>query len=271
MAEQDYYENYGDLDPEEFIRRTQLDDPEEQIRHARVAAAVPASARSVLDIGCGAGIILHHLKAARPDLALVGIERSRTTAAAGRRMFGLDIREESAEALGFADGAFDVVMATEVIEHLPTPIYRTVLAEMERIARQRIIITVPYRERRQFVTCPACSCVFSPIFHLRTYDDPDLASLFERFERVEFEIMDGPGPLPGIYALRRLKALLGRVPELPAYAICPQCGHRRPSAAGGGGAAAPTPGGRVRLQRRILEALPRPRRPRWALAVYAPR
>jgi ubiquinone/menaquinone biosynthesis C-methylase UbiE len=48
------------------------------------------------------------------------------------------------ESLPFADGEFDTVVCTHVIEHVLE--YRQAIAELRRIARRRLIIVVP-RER----------------------------------------------------------------------------------------------------------------------------
>ncbi len=47
-----------------------------------------------------------------------------------------------AEQLAFGDGEFDLVTATEVLEHVPDP--ETVLAEMARVARGHLLVSVPH-------------------------------------------------------------------------------------------------------------------------------
>ena len=48
----------------------------------------------------------------------------------------------NAEQLDFADDEFDLVAATEVLEHVPDP--ERVLAEMARVARGHLLVSVPH-------------------------------------------------------------------------------------------------------------------------------
>ena len=57
------------------------------------------------------------------------------------------------------------------------------IEEMTRVARIGVLITTPYAERRQFVTCPRCTCEFDPFHHLRSFDDSTLSALFPGFQR----------------------------------------------------------------------------------------
>jgi len=112
---------------------------------------------SVCDVGCGTGALLTEFRARRSDL---------------RRFMGVDFAVEDAadipgvqfvaakiESLPFKDREFDTVVCTHVIEHVLD--YRTAIAELRRIARQRLIIVVP-REREYRYT-------FNPHFNFFPY------------------------------------------------------------------------------------------------------
>ena len=64
----------------------------------------------------------------------------------------------SATKLPFADGSFDLVLSSEMLEHLPTDDYRQAIAEMSRVSRRYLLISVPYKEVLEFRTirCPEC-------------------------------------------------------------------------------------------------------------------
>jgi ubiquinone/menaquinone biosynthesis C-methylase UbiE len=86
----------------------------------------------VLDVGCGSSPYREFLPA---DATYVGIDRSRSSRAA---LLG------AAEQLPFADGSFDGVVCTEMLEQSPRP-WR-MLAELHRILRAggRLYLTAPF-------------------------------------------------------------------------------------------------------------------------------
>lgn len=102
--------------------------------------------RASIDVGCGDWGVHHDVFAAvGTELAVAGdvslklVRHARDHATAPHRVHYLVY---SAEALPFADGAFDLAYCSEVLEHLPHP--ERALAEIARVARGgRAILTVP--------------------------------------------------------------------------------------------------------------------------------
>jgi 2-polyprenyl-6-hydroxyphenyl methylase/3-demethylubiquinone-9 3-methyltransferase len=97
---------------------------EEVCRHfGRDVAALDAfSGLRMLDIGCGGGILSEPL--ARLGAEVVGADAAAETIAAarlhaGQSGLGIDYRATTAEALAAAGERFDVVLALEIIEHVP--------------------------------------------------------------------------------------------------------------------------------------------------------
>lgn len=84
--------------------------------------AVPADARTVLDVGCGEGRFGAALKAGRADRVVYGVEREPAVAAraAGRldRVWTLDV---AADDLPLGRGTLDCVVFGDVLEHLVDP------------------------------------------------------------------------------------------------------------------------------------------------------
>ncbi len=60
---------------------------------------------------------------------------------ASARALSRDVRLYDGTSIPFPDGAFDTVMALEVLEHIPH--WETVLQEMLRVARRCVLVSVP--------------------------------------------------------------------------------------------------------------------------------
>jgi SAM-dependent methyltransferase len=99
---------------------------------------------SVLDVGCGEGVLTEQWAERLGDGRVVGIDLDDPKLRAEwdtRRRGNLEFRAEDATSLSFADDEFDLVAAIEVLEHLPDP--EATMAEMARVARSRLLVSVP--------------------------------------------------------------------------------------------------------------------------------
>jgi SAM-dependent methyltransferase len=103
-----------------------------------------AGANSMLDVGCGEGILTLRF-AQRPGVRKVvgvDVEDPRLRAEwATRGWHNLEYRAADACSLPFDDCTFDVVAAIEVLEHLADP--EQALAEMARVSSQYLLASVP--------------------------------------------------------------------------------------------------------------------------------
>lgn len=101
-------------------------------------AAYIDQGESVLDVGCGVGVLLevlrpHCKEVAGLDISPVAIDLLRSK--------GIDGKVGELPEICFPDKSFDVVVATEIVEHLDDPI--RLLSEAVRVARKKVILTVP--------------------------------------------------------------------------------------------------------------------------------
>jgi 2-polyprenyl-3-methyl-5-hydroxy-6-metoxy-1,4-benzoquinol methylase len=103
-----------------------------------------AAPSSVLDIGCGEGVLTLEWAERLGDGRVVGIDlddpKLRAEWAARTRP-NLEFRVEEATSLSFRNDEFDMVAAIEVLEHVPDP--EATVAEMARVARSRLLVSVP--------------------------------------------------------------------------------------------------------------------------------
>lgn len=246
-VEQAYYENPAHWQAERYL----LQEPE--VRRLRAcAAAVPADARSLLDVGAGNGAFLQVVEEMRPGLRAEGVERALT--AIEMSVCRAPMHAGSIEALPFADRSWDVVASLEVLEHVPHGLYGQALAELERVADRYLLIEVPYREDRVLVQCPYCSCAFNPHYHMRRYDDADMRGLFRAFRCVGLRMITTRDVLFGGAVKKAFRALRRRAGFFPAHALCPQCGYHAEGAAAQTAAAGTNVRGRTQLAMRVGQA-----------------
>jgi ubiquinone/menaquinone biosynthesis C-methylase UbiE len=102
-------------------------------------------AESLLDVGCGEGVLTQRWATALAPRRVVGIDLDDPLLAAEwarRSAPNLTYIAQRAERLPFADGEFDVATAIEVLEHVPDPAHT--LAEMARCASRHVLVSVPH-------------------------------------------------------------------------------------------------------------------------------
>jgi SAM-dependent methyltransferase len=100
------------------------DKPATYFGHARdeIAPLLPAMAGRVLEIGCGAGATMRWLRTVRAVEYAAGVELMPDAAEAARSVFD-HVATGSVEAPGAlgGPGAFDLILALDVLEHLTDP------------------------------------------------------------------------------------------------------------------------------------------------------
>jgi len=103
-----------------------------------------ASPSSVLDVGCGEGVLVHRWAQRLRDGRVVGVDLQEESIQAGWARHSapnLEYRVLEGAQLPFAQDEFDLASAIEVLEHVPDP--EQTLREMARCARRHLLVSVP--------------------------------------------------------------------------------------------------------------------------------
>jgi SAM-dependent methyltransferase len=133
---------------------------------------------TVLNIGCGDGYIeLEGLKRGWRVLSADPDERAMARLAER----GAEARKGSIEALPFADGSADVVICTEVLEHLTGEQLAAGLPEIRRVLKSGgvLIGTTPYREdlKSNEFMCMHCGEKSHRWGHQQSFDEKQMKQL----------------------------------------------------------------------------------------------
>jgi 2-polyprenyl-3-methyl-5-hydroxy-6-metoxy-1,4-benzoquinol methylase len=137
----------------------------------------------LLDVGFGAGTLME--AAARAGWTVFGVEVSQTAAEHVRKL-GFDVFCGELKDAQYPDDYFDVVMASEVLEHVPEP--RPLIAEMARIVRPGGLLwaTTPHGRGISSKTLGLKWSVISPPEHLQLFSLGSIKALLREagFRRV---------------------------------------------------------------------------------------
>jgi SAM-dependent methyltransferase len=163
-----------------------------------------ASPRSVLDVGCGEGVLTCEWAGRLDGGRIVGIDLDDPKLRAEwdkRGRPNLEYRAEEATSLSFADDEFDLASAIEVLEHVPEP--EATLAEMARVAERWLLVSVP-REPVWRMLNMARGAYWRSLGntpgHLNHWSKVGFISLLQRYGRVE----EARTPFPWTMLLVRL-------------------------------------------------------------------
>jgi 2-polyprenyl-3-methyl-5-hydroxy-6-metoxy-1,4-benzoquinol methylase len=131
------YNKYGSSNP--LVKRLMA-------RFERDMAELLAKARpeSIIDVGCGEGVLTEKWAEGLPNGRVVGVDLDDPKLKGEwerRTRPNLAFQVSYGDELPFAVGEFEAAAAMEVLEHVPDP--DAVLAEMTRVARRWLLVSVP--------------------------------------------------------------------------------------------------------------------------------
>jgi ubiquinone/menaquinone biosynthesis C-methylase UbiE len=148
----------------------------------------------LLDVACGTGRTLHQLGLAHPGLRLYGVDLSPAYVRMARKRL-VDLAEvalavENAEALPFADAAFDAVTSVYLFHELPRNTRRHVAREMLRVLRPGgLLVIEDSAQRVESAEIAAALDAFPGEFHEPFYADYLEDDLADVLREVGFDVV----------------------------------------------------------------------------------
>jgi SAM-dependent methyltransferase len=227
---------------------------EDEERTPATLAMIPYDVNSLLDVGCGDGTLL---RSADSAMLKVGVDISYAAlrlVTSGHRVLA------SSETLPFPENGFDLVMSTEVLEHLPEGVFEASCSEIQRVARRYVLLSVPFHEdlAGKQARCTRCGHVYHIYLHLRSFDLSELEGIFDSYQLKEYRFS---GPLEKTYPswLLRIRRKYGHRWEWDKAALCPRCGYNDSQ-----------PPGRsiISVTTSLLAGLIGKRYPKWVSVLY---
>jgi len=173
----------------------------------------------VLDIGFGDGFFFKALYKCNKNLNLYGLDISEKNVEITKRELDesgikVDLTVGSIDTLPFSENYFDVIVASEVLEHLDNSTLQKGLSEIVRILKPGgyFLATTPANENLKDLLCycPQCGYSFHRWGHKQSFDKARIQSLFGSFfDKVKIKLV-------AFYWGARLK---GNVVKIVSYFI----------------------------------------------------
>jgi ubiquinone/menaquinone biosynthesis C-methylase UbiE len=142
---------YEDRAAQQYAEVRPLPDPRIDRKFGKICTLVRAQlpCEAFLDAGCGDGRYLAALAGELPERR-AGCDLSERILETARRRVEADFRQANLEALPFADGEFDLVLCSQVIEHVLDP--AAALAELARVLRPHGTLVISTDNARNHVS-----------------------------------------------------------------------------------------------------------------------
>jgi len=182
---------------------------------------IPDDVSSIIDIGCGNGIITNQLA---ERYFVMGVDASKEALS----FVKTKKLHSSSDKINVEDHSFDLVFSSELLEHLPENNLVETVNEFKRINKKYIFITVPNNEMlsKTFIKCDKCNNIFHAYGHINSFNEAKLIDLIgDDFIHLKTNYF-GPQIKEYNKTLMNIRQKCAkRWYQADKYSICPICGN----------------------------------------------
>lgn len=202
-------------DQKEVWKRYEDNILDQSKRATNVIKLVPNDVESILDIGCGNGILTNLIN--KPFVVGVDFARVPLTKVKTNTI------QASIDKLPIRSKSFDLCLLSEVLEHLDDETYIKATKEIERLRPIYLLISVPYNENIELdlCKCKVCGNLFNESHHYRKFDTSWNKEFSEYYaEKIEYSSYY----IPLSNKIVKLQQIFG-IYSKSKCAVCNICGN----------------------------------------------
>jgi ubiquinone/menaquinone biosynthesis C-methylase UbiE len=146
-------------------------------RILKTMSLIPNGVKTILDVGCKEGVLINQLHHKGYDCTGIDIDKESLKKVKCKK------KVMDSTNLDFKDKSFDIVICCEVLEHLDNVALSKTLSEIQRVSKDFILITTPYKEdlRSNFTKCTHCLSTYNIYNHMRSFNEKSFKHLFSLF------------------------------------------------------------------------------------------
>lgn len=185
-----YVEHYK-VDAEEFDyfeERKGATEHDERRVHEYILSKIPNGTKNILDVGSGSAWVAQHfiksgIKVTSLDISQVNVQKAIQKV---KGNFHSALVADSFY-LPFKNDSFDIIIASEIIEHVLKP--KDFISELYRVlaANGKLIITTPYKEKLRYYLCIHCNKKTPVHSHIHSFDENVLNSISPKNAEITWE------------------------------------------------------------------------------------
>ena len=142
-----------------------------------ISKIIPKDVKNILDAGCGNGITTNVLS---QKYYVTGVDRSKYALSQVKCQRKINC---AIEELDYHRNSFDLILCSEVLEHLSDNDFPKVAGKIKELSRKYILVTTPNAEtlRKRFSKCHQCGHQFNVYYHFRSFNKRKLKKTFNEY------------------------------------------------------------------------------------------